>query len=193
MNKELALEKILNWFESQAVDTTKTEFELKSKYIFTFRNKYQIHLKCISWKDLLNINAKAFSKNTEGAYFNTEKQKRLILSKALEKIVDLESHEVYFENLLDNLNQETVELIWEEYQTVLHLSAEEVNLIYSSAKNYFNNSKEYFPVLPEILEIDYISKGIVSLSRSEFNSLSNKEFEIMQLVLSAKNELDKKL
>ena len=193
MNKELALEKILNWFESQAVDTTKTEFELKSKYIFTFRNKYQIHLKCISWKDLLNINAKAFSKNTEGAYFNTEKQKRLILSKALEKIVDLESHEVHYENLLDNLNQETVELIWEEYQTVLHLSAEEVNLIYSSAKNYFNNSKEYFPVLPEILEIDYILKGIVSLSRSEFNSLSNKEFEIMQLVLSAKNELDKKL
>lgn len=191
MEKSEALEKIITWFESQISYTSRNDVDLKSKFVFTYNGIYEIHLKCITWKELLNINAKSFAKNSEGNYFNSEKQKRLIISKAIEKIVDLETKEIYSKNLVDNLSYEIVEIIWNEYQSVLHLSAEEVNLIYSSAKNYFNGNEEYYPVLPEILEIDYILKGIVSLSKSEFNSLTNKEFEVMQLVISVRNEAKK--
>lgn len=191
MEKNEALEKIISWFESQNSYKNVNDVELKSKYIFTYNEKYEFHLKCISWKELLDINAKSFAKNTEGNYFNSEKQKRLIISLALEKIVDLDTKEIHDKRLIDKLSYEIVEIIWNEYQSVLHLSAEEVSLIYSSAQNYFNGSEEYYPVLPEILEIDYILKGIVSLSRTEFNSLSNKEFEVMQLIIAVKNEIKK--
>ena len=108
--------------------------------------------------------------------------------------VDNGNQEIHDKNILDSLSYEAVEEIWNEYQSILHLSAEEVSLIYTSAQKYFNDtSDEYYPVLPEILEIDYILKGLVSLTRNEFNSLSNKEFEMMQLVLAAKNEMSKKI
>lgn len=191
MEKNEALEKIISWFESQNLHYHENNVELKSKFVFTHNERYEIHLKCISWKELLDINAKSFAKNSEGNYFNSEKQKRLIISQALEKIIDLDTKEIYSKSLIDKLSYEIVEIIWNEYQSVLHLSAEEVNLIYSSTQNYFNGNEEYYPVLPEILEIDYILKGIVSLSRSEFNSLTNKEFEIMQLVIAVKNEIKK--
>ena len=116
------------------------------------------------------------------------------MQSAIEKIVDKSNQEIHDKNILDSLSYEAVEEIWNEYQSILHLSAEEVSLIYTSAQKYFNDaSDEYYPVLPEILEIDYILKGLVSLTRNEFNSLSNKEFEMMQLVLAAKNEMSKKI
>ena len=191
MEKNEALEKILSWFENQISQERNTDiFQVKSKHMILLENKYQIYLKCITWKELLDINSKCFGKNSEGNYFNTEKQKRLILNVAIEKIIDIETNQIFEKDILQSLNYETVEYIWNEYQSILHLSSEEVSMIYSSTKNYFNESEDkYLPVLPEILEIDYILKGIVSLSRSEFNSMTNKEFEIMQLVLATKNEL----
>lgn len=195
MNKTEALEKLLNWFESQSTENDQTEsFEFKSKYIHTIDSRYEVHLKCLTWKELLSIKAKSFSKNNEGNFFSTERQKRLVLQLAIEKIIDKNNQEVFNKNILDNLSYEAVEEIWNEYQSILHLSAEEVSLVYTSAQKYFKDSSdEYYPVFPEILEIDYILKGIVSLTRQEFNLLTNKEFEMMQLVLAAKNEIVKKL
>ena len=195
MKKTEALEKLLNWFESQTIDDNQEEsFELKSKHVHVIDSRFEVHLKCLSWKELLTIKAKSFSKNSEGNFFSTERQKKLVLQSAIEKIVDKSNQEIHDKNILDSLSYEAVEEIWNEYQSILHLSAEEVSLIYTSAQKYFNDaSDEYYPVLPEILEIDYILKGLVSLTRNEFNSLSNKEFEMMQLVLAAKNEMSKKI
>lgn len=195
MKKTEALEKLLNWFESQTTDDNQEEsFELKSKHVHVIDSRFEVHLKCLTWKELLTIKAKSFSKNSEGNFFSTERQKKLVLQSAIEKIVDKSNQEIYDKNILDSLSYEAVEEIWNEYQSILHLSAEEVSLIYTSAQKYFNDaSDEYYPVLPEILEIDYIRKGLVSLTRNEFNSLSNKEFEMMQLVLAAKNEMSKKI
>lgn len=195
MKKTEALEKLLNWFESQTTDDNQEEsFELKSKHVHVIDSRFEVHLKCLTWKELLTIKAKSFSKNSEGNFFSTERQKKLVLQSAIEKIVDKSNQEIYDKNILDSLSYEAVEEIWNEYQSILHLSAEEVSLIYTSAQKYFNDaSDEYYPVLPEILEIDYILKGLVSLTRNEFNSLSNKEFEMMQLVLAAKNEMSKKI
>ena len=195
MKKTEALEKLLNWFESQTIDDNQEEsFELKSKHVHVIDSRFEVHLKCLTWKELLTIKAKSFSKNSEGNFFSTERQKKLVLQSAIEKIVDKSNQEIHDKNILDSLSYEAVEEIWNEYQSILHLSAEEVSLIYTSAQKYFNDtSDEYYPVLPEILEIDYILKGLVSLTRNEFNSLSNKEFEMMQLVLAAKNEMSKKI
>ena len=195
MKKTEALEKLLNWFESQTTDDNQEEsFELKSKHVHVIDSRFEVHLKCLTWKELLTIKAKSFSKNSEGNFFSTERQKKLVLQSAIEKIVDKSNQEIHNKNILDSLSYEAVEEIWNEYQSILHLSAEEVSLIYTSAQKYFNDtSDEYYPVLPEILEIDYILKGLVSLTRNEFNSLSNKEFEMMQLVLAAKNEMSKKI
>ena len=195
MKKTEALEKLLNWFESQTNDDNQEEsFELKSKHVHVIDSRFEVHLKCLTWKELLTIKAKSFSKNSEGNFFSTERQKKLVLQSAIEKIVDKSNQEIHDKNILDSLSYEAVEEIWNEYQSILHLSAEEVSLIYTSAQKYFNDaSDEYYPVLPEILEIDYILKGLVSLTRNEFNSLSNKEFEMMQLVLAAKNEMSKKI
>jgi hypothetical protein len=195
MKKTEALEKLLNWFESQTTDDNQEEsFELKSKHVHVIDSRFEVHLKCLTWKELLTIKAKSFSKNSEGNFFSTERQKKLVLQSAIEKIVDKSNQEIHDKNILDSLSYEAVEEIWNEYQSILHLSAEEVSLIYTSAQKYFNDtSDEYYPVLPEILEIDYILKGLVSLTRNEFNSLSNKEFEMMQLVLAAKNEMSKKI
>lgn len=195
MKKTEALEKLLNWFESQTTDDNQEgSFELKYKHVHVIDSRFEVHLKCLTWKELLTIKAKSFSKNSEGNFFSTERQKKLVLQSAIEKIVDKSNQEIHDKNILDSLSYEAVEEIWNEYQSILHLSAEEVSLIYTSAQKYFNDtSDEYYPVLPEILEIDYILKGLVSLTRNEFNSLSNKEFEMMQLVLAAKNEMSKKI
>lgn len=166
--------------------------EIKYNTKFILDKKFEISLKGITWKEYLKLNAMSFDKDSEGNFLNFEKKKRLILNHGIEKIIDLESGEAYSENLLDILSYSAVENIWNEYQKILHISSEEVNIIYNSAKKYFQNSSdEYYPILPEIIEIDYISKGIVRLSKSEFDALSNKEFEIMQLILSVKNESKK--
>ena len=41
---------------------------------------------------------------------------------------------------------------------------------------------------PLIVEIDYMTRGLVSMSKDEFSNLSMKEFETIQLILATKNE-----
>jgi hypothetical protein len=43
-------------------------------------------------------------------------------------------------------------------------------------------------VPPLIVEIDYMTRGLVSMSKDEFSNLSMKEFETIQLILATKNE-----
>lgn len=194
MEKLEALQFLLNWIDNQNNNESgKNNFKPKFFHTFVLEDKYEVYLRSITWKKLLAIDAKSFNKNAQGIFFSTEIQKREILKYGLEKIVDLFSKQEYTEDLLSNLSYDAVEKIWIEYQDIMHLSAEEANIIYNSAKKYFSaESSDLYPVLPEVIEMDYILKGIVSLSRTEFNNMSSKEFEIMQLVLSTKNEISKK-
>ena len=191
MEKIEALKFLLDWVDNQTGnDYVQNSFKPNLSNKFILENKYEVYLKSISWKTLLSIDAKSFNKNSQGIYFSTEIQKREILKYGLEKIKNILTSEEYCEDLLSILSYDAVEKIWIEYQNILHLTAEEANIIYNSAKKYFNSeNNDLYPVLPEVIEMDYILKGIVSLSRTEFNNLSSKEFEIMQLVLSTKNEV----
>ena len=42
---------------------------------------------------------------------------------------------------------------------------------------------------PLVVEIDYMTRGLVSMSKDEFSNLSMKEFETIQLILATKNEV----
>ena len=72
----------------------------------------------------------------------------------------------------------------------MHLSEEEIKFLYNSSKKYFSvYENEYFPLHPLILEVDYMTKGIVTFSKVEFENLTIREFEAIQLILATKNEV----
>jgi hypothetical protein len=63
------------------------------------------------------------------------------------------------------------------------------NFYYIATKKYYNpNDTETYPVPPLVVEIDYMTRGLVSMNKDEFSNLSMKEFETIQLILATKNE-----
>lgn len=188
MEKETAIEKILNYIKNENILQ-------QNKKILNFENihyieieEYSCKVRELTWKEALEIDAKSFHLNKNEMYFNSESEKRQILNKALLSIIEQNDIEIQFS--IDTLKYSFVEKLWNEYQKYLHLSSDEINLIYNSTKKYFNNSNnEIYPIHPMIIEVDYIIKGIVSYSKDEFKNLTLREFEALQLILSIKNSL----
>jgi hypothetical protein len=151
-------------------------------------------VKEISWKEGLEIDARSFRKKEDLVYQNTEFEKREILKIAIVKAYDKEAEITLTRkiesNVLEFLDHVLVEKLWVEYQKYLFLSADEANFYYTSTKKYFDpNNSETFPVHPLIIEVDYMTRGIVSMSTKEFSNLSMKEFETIQIIIATKNEV----
>ena len=151
-------------------------------------------VKEISWKEGLEIDARSFRKKEDLVYQNTEFEKREILKIAIVKAYDKEAEITLTRkiesNVLEFLDHILVEKLWVEYQKYLFLSADEANFYYTSTKKYFDpNNSETFPVHPLIIEVDYMTRGIVSMSTKEFSNLSMKEFETIQIIIATKNEV----
>jgi hypothetical protein len=151
-------------------------------------------VKEISWKEGLEIDARSFRKKEDLVYQNTEFEKREILKiaivKAYDKEADITLTRKIESNVLEFLDHVLVEKLWVEYQKYLFLSADEANFYYTSTKKYFDpNNSETFPVHPLIIEVDYMTRGIVSMSTKEFSNLSMKEFETIQIIIATKNEV----
>ncbi len=147
----------------------------------------------ITWKEGLLIDAKSFRKKDNIVYQNSEFEKREILNLAILRAFDTTSNMDYIPDfdvsLLEKLDYTTVEKLWVEYQNYLYLNADEANFYYVATKKYYNpNDTETYPVPPLIVEIDYMTRGLVSMSKDEFSNLSMKEFETIQLILATKNE-----
>ena len=143
----------------------------------------------ITWKEGLLIDAKSFRKKDNIVYQNSEFEKREILDKAIIEIFDKDTKQSINTNILELISHSCIEKIWEEYQRFLHISVNEASYYYNCAKNYFDpNFTDKFPVPPEIIEVDFMLKGIVHLSKTEFDSLSIKDFEKIQLIISVYNE-----
>jgi hypothetical protein len=148
----------------------------------------------ITWKEGLLIDAKSFRKKDNIIYQNSEFEKREILKLAIMRAYDTKNNVDFiseFESsLLNKIDHVTIEKLWLEFQKYLYLSADEANFYYISAKKYFNpNLTETFPVPPLLVEIDYMIRGLVSMSKDEFSNISMKEFETIQLILATKNEV----
>ena len=148
----------------------------------------------ITWKEGLLIDAKSFRKKDNIVYQNTEFEKREILSLAILRAYDSVTETDYNSDfeipLIQKLDYTIIEKLWVEYQNYLYLNADEANFYYIAAKKYYNpNDTETYPVPPLIVEIDYMTRGLVSMSKDEFSRLSLKEFETIQLILATKNEV----
>lgn len=160
------------------------------KYIHTFETEEFIcKFREITWKEGLFIDALSFKNDENRTFFSSEFEKREILNKAIIEICDKSSNQIIKKNILETISHSCIEKIWEEYQRFLHISANEASYYYNCAKNYFDpNFTDKFPVPPEIIEVDFMLKGIVHLSKNEFDSLSVKDFEKIQLIISVHNE-----
>ena len=147
----------------------------------------------ITWKEGLLIDAKSFRKKDNIVYQNSEFEKREILNLAILRAYDTSSNTDYYpqfeESLIQMMDYSAIEKLWVEYQNYLYLNADEANFYYVATKKYYNpNDTETYPVPPLIVEIDYMTRGLVSMSKDEFSNLSMKEFETIQLILATKNE-----
>jgi hypothetical protein len=147
----------------------------------------------ITWKEGLLIDAKSFRKKDNVIYQNSEFEKREILNLAILRAYDTSTNEDFIpefeDSLLKRIDYTILEKLWVEYQNYLYLNADEANFYYIATKKYFNpNDMETYPVPPLIVEIDYMTRGLVSMNKEEFSNLSMKEFETVQLILATKNE-----
>lgn len=186
MQIENALNKILSYIEKSNQDHL-NDLSLNLEKIHTINiQNHKVVCRELSWKEGLMIDSAAFKKQNKSFYFSSEKEKREIVKKSLLKIYDNQDQLLTFE--IQDLSFDFVEEYWVNYQPLLHLSNSEVNEIYVHSKKYFDpNNSEVFPLHPLIIEVDYMTKGIVSLSKKEFEDLSIREFEAIQLILAVKN------
>ena len=159
-------------------------------------DEVDIMVREITWKEGLLIDAKSFRKKDDVVYQNSEFEKREILKLCLIRAFDKTTGEEYIssysEPLVDKILHPVLEKLWVEYQQHLYLNADEANFYYLASKKYFDPSNtETYPVPPVVVEIDYMTRGLVSLNKNEFDSLTMKEFETIQLILAIKNEVKK--
>ena len=187
MDKKTALSKILKYIENEKPILNDNIIDNIGKIHIEEILDHICYLRELTWKEGLKIDAQSFKTNGKNLYFSSENEKREIIKLALLKIEDKDNNEVNF--TFENLSHIFIEQLWISYQKYLHLTANEIDFIYQSAQKYFNpNNEEAFPLHPMIIEVDYMTKGLVNYSKSEFNMLTIKEFEAIQLILAAKNK-----
>ena len=202
MTHEEALSHMMNMFgqqqeDAQIMNQTEEKDELpqvdKDQYIFKVKLEDDIAIFCcrdLTWSEALDIEAKAFKVDEDDLYFSGEYERREILKKAIIWVYDLNNEKLLKnENgeIITKLTQPFVDELWVQYFKYIGLDAKEANIIYNSALKYFKGeSQNGYPVLPMIVEVDYMLKGVISMSREEFKKLSNNELEKLQLIMTAR-------
>jgi hypothetical protein len=202
MTHEEALSHMMNMFEQQQEDAqvmnSKEEKDQlpqvdKDQYIFKVKINDDIAIFCcrdLSWVEALNIESNAFKVDEDELYFSGEYERREILKKAIVWVYDLNDEKLLKnENgeIITKLTQPFVDELWVQYFKYIGLDAKEANIVYNSALKYFKGeSQNGYPVLPMIVEVDYMLKGVISMSREEFKKLSNNELEKLQLIMTAR-------
>ena len=165
----------------------------KDQYIFKVKINDDIAIFCcrdLTWVEALDIESNAFKVDQDELYFSGEYERREILKKAIVWVYDLNAEKVLKnENgeIITKLSQPFVDELWVQYFKYIGLDAKEANIIYNSALKYFKGeSQNGYPVLPMIVEVDYMLKGVISMSRDEFKKMSNNELEKLQLIMTAR-------
>ena len=202
MTHDEALSHMMNMFgqqqeDAQIMNQQEEKDELpqidKDQYIFKVKIENDIAIFCcrdLTWGESLDIESKAFKVDEEELYFSGEYERREILKKAIVWVYDL-GNEKLLKNengeIITKLTQPFVDELWVQYFKYIGLDAKEANIVYNSALKYFKGeSQNGYPVLPLIVEVDYMLKGIISMSREEFKKMSNNELEKLQLIMTAR-------
>jgi len=202
MTHEEALSHMMNMFgqqqeDAQIMNQTEEKDELpqvdKDQYIFKVKLEDDIAIFCcrdLTWGEALDIESKAFKVDEDDLYFSGEYERREILKKAIIWVYDLNNEKLLKNEsgeIITKLTQPFVDELWVQYFKYIGLDAKEANIIYNSALKYFKGeSQNGYPVLPMIVEVDYMLKGVISMSRDEFKKLSNNELEKLQLIMTAR-------
>jgi hypothetical protein len=202
MTHEEALSHMMNMYGQQQEDAQiMTQKEKKDdlpqinkdQYIFKVKLADDIAIFCcrdLTWGEALDIESKAFKVDEEDLYFSGEYERREILKKAIVWVYDFNNEKLLKnENgeIITKLTQPFVDELWVQYFKYIGLDAKEANIIYNSALKYFKGeSQNGYPVLPMIVEVDYMLKGVISMSREEFKKMSNNELEKLQLIMTAR-------
>ncbi len=202
MTHEEALGHMLNMFgqqqeDAQIMNQQEEKDQLpqvdKGQYEFDVKINDDIAIVCsrdLTWEEALNIESSAFKVDEEDLYFSGEYERREILKKAIVWVYDLNAEKVLKNvngEIITKITQPFVDELWVQYFKYIGLDAKEANIIYNSALKYFKGeSQNGYPVLPMIVEVDYMLKGIISMSRDEFKKLSNNELEKLQLIMTAR-------
>jgi hypothetical protein len=164
----------------------------KDQYIFKVKIEDNLAIFCV--RDLkrheaISIEAKSFRVDESDLYFSGEYQRREILKNAIVWVYDLNNEKLKLNDgeILNQLNQDYVDELWSQYFKYTNIDAKEANLIYTSALKYFKGeSQNSYPVLPLIIEVDFMLKGVISMSREEFRMLSSNDLERLQLIMTAR-------
>ena len=142
------------------------------------------------WGESLDIEANAFKIDEDDLYFSGEYERREILKKAIVWVYDINNEKLLKNQngeIIAKLTQPFVDELWVQYFKYIGLDAKEANIVYNSALKYFKGeSQNGYPVLPMIVEVDYMLKGVISMSREEFKKLTNNELEKLQLIMTAR-------
>ena len=202
MTHEEAVGHMLNMFgqqqqDAQIMNQQEDKDDLpqvdKDQYIFKVKINDDIAIFCcrdLTWVEALDIESNAFKVDQDELYFSGEYERREILKKAIVWVYDLNAEKVLKnENgeIITKLSQPFVDELWVQYFKYIGLDAKEANIIYNSALKYFKGeSQNGYPVLPMIVEVDYMLKGVISMSRDEFKKMSNNELEKLQLIMTAR-------
>ena len=202
MTHDEALSHMMNMFgqqqeDAQIMSSREEKDELpqvdKDQYIFKVKLENDIAIFCcrdLTWSEALDIEAKAFKVDEDDLYFSGEYERREILKKAIIWVYDLNNEKLLKNQngeIIAKLTQPFVDELWVQYFKYIGLDAKEANIVYNSALKYFKGeSQNGYPVLPIIVEVDYMLKGVISMSRDEFKKLSNNELEKLQLIMTAR-------
>lgn len=164
----------------------------KEQYIFKVKIEENLAIFCVrdlKWHEAISIEAKSFRVEESDLYFSGEYQRREILKSAIVWVYDLNNEKLKLNDgeILNQLNQDYVDELWSQYFKYTNIDAKEANLIYTSALKYFKGeSQNSYPVLPLIIEVDFMLKGVISMSREEFRMLSSNDLERLQLIMTAR-------
>lgn len=203
MTHEEALSHMMNMYGQQQEDAQKMNLQQEEKdelpqidkdqYIFKVKLQNDIAIFCcrdLTWSEALEIESKAFKVDEDDLYFSGEYERREILKKAIVWVYDFNNEKLLKnENgeIITKLTQPFVDELWVQYFKYIGLDAKEANIIYNSALKYFKGeSQNGYPVLPLIVEVDYMLKGVISMSREEFKKMSNNDLEKLQLIMTAR-------
>jgi hypothetical protein len=200
MTHDEALQHMMGMFQMQQEDAEmmQPKDELpqveNDQYIFKVKIGEDIAIFCVrdlTWSESMAIETQAFRSEEDDLYFAGEYERREVLKKAIVWAYDLNEEKLLKNdsevNILSSLSQPFVDNLWDQYFKYINIDAKEANVLYTSALKYFKGeSQSSYPVLPFIVEVDYMLKGIISMSRDEFRKMSVTELEKLQLILTAR-------
>jgi hypothetical protein len=200
MTHEEAMHQMMGMIQMQQEDaeSMQSNDELpqveNDQYIFKVKIGDDIAIFCVrdlTWSEALSIETLAFRSEEDELYFVGEYERREVLKRAIVWVYDLNEEKLLKNNaelnILTSLSQPFVDNLWDQYFKYINIDAKEANVLYTSAIKYFKGeSQSAYPVIPFIVEVDYMLKGIISMSRDEFRRMSVTELEKLQLILTAR-------